>query len=64
MTLMKRVATLANEHKCYCQIQCFDEAQAVMREIRKLPVKDPYVRLIIDVGDAIMMSLICKYKEA
>lgn len=59
----EKAATLANEHKCYCQIQCFDEARAVMREIRKLSVKDPYVRMIIDIGDAIMMTSTGKFKE-
>lgn len=59
----EKAAALANEHKAYCQLQCFDEAQAVMCEIRKLPVKDPYVRMIIDIGDACMMTLTGKIKE-
>jgi len=59
----EKAGALINEHKCYCQIQCFDEAQTVMLEIRKLPVKDRYVRMVIDIGDAIMMTLTGRINE-
>lgn len=60
----ERAAALANEHKCYCQISQFDKAQQVMQEIRSLAIKDKFVRMVIDVGDACMMTFIGLEKQA
>ena len=34
----EKVATLANEHKCYCQLGHLDKANEIMRLMRSLPV--------------------------
>ena len=59
----EKAATLANEHKCYCQLGQFDRANETMRIMRSLPVKDKFVRMIVDFGDASMVTQMGKLEE-
>jgi hypothetical protein len=45
-----KAALLMNELNCYLQISELDKANEVMRQIRALPVRDEFVRLIGDFG--------------
>jgi len=59
----EKAALLANEHKCYCQVGLLDKAYETMRQIRGLTVQDKFVRMIVDVGDACMTTLMGKLEE-
>ena len=52
-----------NELNCYLQISELDKANEVMRQIRALPVRDEFVRLIGDFGDACMTTQMGKLEE-
>ena len=58
-----KAAILINEHKCYCQLGEFDRATDIMRVIRSFPVKDKYVRMVIDFGDACMTTGMGRLEE-
>jgi hypothetical protein len=59
----EKAAMLANEHKCYCQLGQLDKANETMRIMRSLPVKDKFVRTIVDFGDASMVTQMGKLEE-
>jgi hypothetical protein len=52
-----------SELNCYLQISELDKANEVMRQIRALPVRDEFVRLIGDFGDACMTTQMGKLEE-
>jgi len=45
-----KAALLMNELNCYLQISELEKANEVMRQIRALPVRDEFARLIADFG--------------
>jgi tetratricopeptide (TPR) repeat protein len=50
----EKAALLINEHRCYCELGRLTEASRVIKTIRKLPLTDPDVRIIVDFGEACM----------
>jgi tetratricopeptide (TPR) repeat protein len=59
----EKAALLANEHKCYCQLRQFEKAKEVLRQIRRIPVQDRFVRMVIDFGEACMTAVMGEYKK-
>ena len=59
----EKAGLLINEHKCYAQVGKLEKADEVMRQIRTLTVQDKFVRMIIDIGDAFVTSLVGKLEE-
>ena len=54
----EKAALLANELKCLCRLGQLDKAEGALAQIRELPLRDPYVRLVVDFGEACLTALI------